>query len=47
MQAAYSGTPLLKKLGITDATKLKLIQAPEDYFDLLEANISGQLTKKS
>ena len=45
MPAGYSATPLLKKLGITESTKLQLIHAPDDYFDLLEANISGQLIK--
>jgi len=47
MPAGYSGTPLLKKLGIKENTKLLLIAAPENYFDLLEADISGQLLKKN
>ncbi|MGB8194210.1 MAG: hypothetical protein WCF67_19925 [Chitinophagaceae bacterium] len=40
--AGYSGTPLLKKLGIQPATKVKAIHSPKDYFQLLEANISDQ-----
>lgn len=33
--AGYSGTPLLKKLGIQPAMKLLLINPPENYFSLL------------
>jgi hypothetical protein len=33
--AGYSGTPLLKKLGIQPAMKLLLINAPDNYFALL------------
>ena len=44
--AGYSGTPLLKKLGIKPEMKVMLIQQPEDYFKLLELNISEQLCKK-
>ncbi len=44
--AGYSGTPLLKKLGIKEETKVQLIHAPKNYFDLLEKNISAQLTAK-
>ncbi|MCX6318515.1 MAG: DUF3052 domain-containing protein [Bacteroidetes bacterium] len=33
--AGYSGTPLLKKLGIQPAMKLLLIHAPDNYFALL------------
>jgi hypothetical protein len=39
----YSGTPLLKKLGIKAGWKIRLIGAPEDYFRWLEADISDQL----
>lgn len=45
--AGYSGTPLLKKLGIKPETKVWLINAPEDYYAFLEADISGQLCKKN
>ena len=41
--AGYSGTPLIKKLGIETNTKLRLINPPDDYFDLLETNISDQV----
>jgi hypothetical protein len=44
--AGYSGTPLIKKLGIAENMKVLLINAPENYFDLLEKNISNQLTNK-
>lgn len=39
----YSGTPLLKKLGIKEDTKVQLIHAPDDYFELLQNDISHQL----
>ena len=41
--AGYSGTPLLKKLGIRDNMKVMLINAPGNYYDLLQTNISKQL----
>ncbi|MGG9960286.1 hypothetical protein [Ferruginibacter sp. SUN106] len=41
----YSGTPLIKKLGITPEMKVLVIQMPDNYFDLLEQDISGQLIK--
>jgi hypothetical protein len=44
--AGYSQTPLLKKLGIKPEIKVMLIQQPDDYFRLLELNISEQLCKK-
>ena len=44
--AGYSGTPLLKKLGIKPAMKILVINKPEDYFTLLESDISDQLCKK-
>jgi hypothetical protein len=43
----YSGTPLIKKLGIKENTKVKLVHAPADYFSLLEKDISGQFCKKN
>ena len=46
--AGYSGTPLLRKLGIKEGMKVQLINAPDNYFKLLEADISDQLvTDKS
>jgi hypothetical protein len=44
--AGYSGTPLLKKLGIGEEMKVLLINAPVDYFHLLQKDISHQLTGK-
>ena len=45
--AGYSGTPLLKKLGIKPETKVLVINRPADYCELLEVDISEQLTKKN
>ena len=47
MAAGYSGTPLIKKLGIQPATTLKLVNAPDDYFKLLETDVSEQLCQKN
>ncbi|MBS1771971.1 MAG: DUF3052 family protein [Bacteroidetes bacterium] len=33
--AGYSGTPLIKKLGIKAGNKIKVINAPENYFNLI------------
>src|SRR5579872_521578 len=41
--AGYSGTPLLKKLGIKPGLKLSLLNAPDAYPDWLETDVSGQL----
>jgi hypothetical protein len=41
-QAAYSGTPLIKKLGIKPRMKVLAVHAPESYFQLLGMNISKQ-----
>ncbi|WP_020400109.1 DUF3052 family protein [Kordiimonas gwangyangensis] len=35
MTAGYSGTPLIKKLGIKEGFRLRLEHAPEQYSDLL------------
>ena len=43
----YSGTPLLKKLGIKAGMKVLLINQPDDYYSLLDVNISNQLCKKN
>jgi hypothetical protein len=45
--AGYSGTPLLKKLGIKPEMKVMLVNEPGNYFELLETNISKQLCKKN
>src|SRR5579872_2877711 len=39
----YSGTPLLKKLGLKPTQKVWLLHAPKAYFDWLEADISRQV----
>jgi hypothetical protein len=45
--AGYSGTPLLKKLGIKPDYKLMLVNEPKNYFELLEVNIRDQLCRKN
>ena len=35
MSAGYSGTPLVKKLGIRAGNRIALLGAPPDYLDLL------------
>ncbi|HLK29743.1 MAG TPA: hypothetical protein VKT28_14290 [Puia sp.] len=44
--AGYSGTPLLKKLGIKEEMKVQLVNEPNDYFKLLEKDVTAQLIKK-
>lgn len=46
-QAGYSGTPLIKKLGIRPEMKILVIHEPEDYFGLLQVNISDQYASKN
>jgi hypothetical protein len=41
--AGYSGTPLIKKLSIKPGAKILLLDAPENYFNLLQEDISPQL----
>lgn len=41
--AGYSGTPLLKKLGLKPDHKVWLLNAPDAYFNWLEADISSQI----
>ena len=45
--AGYSGTPLIKKLGIKPCMKVLLINEPKEYYELLETNLNEQLCKKS
>ena len=45
--AGYSGTSLIKKLGIKPESIVSLINHPDNYFDLLETDISNQLCKKN
>jgi len=42
----YSGTPLIKKLGITPAMKVLLINSPAAYFDWLHTDIRPQLIQQ-
>jgi hypothetical protein len=44
--AGYSGTPLIKKLGITNTAKILLLHAPADYNELLQTDITTQLVKE-
>jgi len=44
--AGYSGTPLIKKLGIKPGSSVLLINHPGNYFELLETDISKQLCKR-
>src|SRR3978361_2132742 len=43
--AGYSNTPLIKKLGIIEEMKVKVINQPKDYFSLLDKNINFQFCK--
>jgi hypothetical protein len=45
--AGYSGTPLLKKLGIKPDMKVLLIDQPNDYFKLPGSDLRKQLCKKN
>ena len=47
MTAGYSGTPLIKKLGIKPQIKILLINNPDNYFSLFESDIKNQLCKKN
>ena len=38
---------MLKKLGIKPLMKILLVNSPDDYYDLLETDISEQLCKKN
>ena len=42
--AGYSGTPLLKKLGLKPEMKVLLLNEPANYFTLLQTDITNQLT---
>ena len=45
--SGYSGTPLLKKLGVKPAARVLVINKPDNYYKLLEVDISDQFCKKS
>lgn len=44
--AGYSGTPLLKKLGIQKHMKVRLIHPPDNYSTLLSYDLGPQLANK-
>jgi alanyl-tRNA synthetase len=46
LTTGYSGTPLLKKLGIKENMRVLLIHEPQNYFELLEKNIAQQICTK-
>ena len=46
-KVGYSGTPLIKKLGIKRKVKVLLLNEPDNYFTLLETDISEQFIKKN
>jgi hypothetical protein len=45
--AGYSGTPLIKKLGIKEGASVHVISAPEKYFDWLSPLPDNVSIKKS
>jgi hypothetical protein len=45
--AGYSGIPLIKKLGIKKGMKVQLVNAPVDYMNFLEADITDHLVYKT
>ncbi len=45
--AGYSGTPLIRKLGIKPGMKILVIHVPENYFQLLDTDISKQYAAKN
>jgi len=46
MAVGYSGTPLIKKLGMQPDRKILLLGEPANYFDLLEEDISSWIVQK-
>ena len=46
-EVGYSGTPLIQKLGIKPSMKVMLIHPPDNYFNLLKQDISGQISTKN
>lgn len=45
--AGYSGTPLIKKLGIKPQMKVLTVNMPSNYYELLEVDISDQSVRKN
>ena len=46
-KTGYSGTPLMKKLGIKPELKVLIIDKPSDYYKLLATDISDQIVQKN
>jgi hypothetical protein len=44
--SGYAATPLIKKLGLRPSHKISVVNAPENYFQLLEATIELSSTGK-
>ncbi|HUR10452.1 MAG TPA: hypothetical protein VM012_03745 [Flavitalea sp.] len=42
LTSGYSGTPLIRKLGLRETMKVCLLDPPVNYFELLGKNISSQ-----
>lgn len=47
MSSGYSGTPLIKKLGIKDSDRVKLIHEPTEYTVWLGLDISKQFCSRN
>ena len=45
--AGYSGTSLIKKLGIKPDMKILIINKPDDYYKLLKVDITDQSCKSN
>jgi len=45
--AGYSGTALIKKLGIKPEMKVLIINKPDDYYKLLEVDITDQSCERN
>ena len=43
--AGYSGTPLIKKLGVIEEMKILLVHQPTGYFELLQKDVGKQVVK--
>jgi hypothetical protein len=43
--SGYSGTPLIKKLGILPSSKLLLLNAPSEYFELVGVDLTFTVVK--
>lgn len=46
-EAGYSKTPLAKKLGITNSQKVLLINAPDNYNELIKKDISKLFCRRN